>query len=105
MRRRPGKGKAANGADLLKVLNLHAALVDKGHPLLSQQAAAIHLQNVLDLGISFHHQGLGLPQPVLARIQYLLVILCTTRLAQMQLQHTAQLALFAEQHANQTCAA
>ena len=60
---------------LLNVLDLHAVLVDKSHPLLSQQIASVTVHDALNLGINFNHQSLCLLQPLLTCIQDLLILL------------------------------
>jgi len=61
---------------LLNVFDLHAILVDKGDPLLSQQVASVLMHDALDLGISLNHQSLSLLQPFVACIQNCFVFLC-----------------------------
>lgn len=62
---------------LLNVLDLHAVLVHKRHPLLSKQVACVMVHDTLNLGISLNDQGFCLLQPLLTCIQDLLVFLCS----------------------------
>lgn len=65
-------------AYLLYVLDLHAAFVNKCHPLLSKQVATVLVQDTLNLCISLNNQRLCLLQPFVTCIQHLLVFICTS---------------------------